>query len=171
MGDLRISLIRQVIRFSILRREHIRREKVTRRKWRLQRQDEKLRNGRGGSLWRRCLKIFMMTTMSQVRTRITTLIIGPGDRTRFSVLTANTRPTESIIDEYEHRDDHSIRNRDAEIAEIKAQLDTILDHVLPPTTPSNNSSNQPLKTVWAEKAIFSLKSPSSQKTHNAPSNN
>jgi hypothetical protein len=77
-------------------------------------------------------------------------------------------------DQGEQSDNHDQPDRgdrDSDLAEVKTQLDNILEHVYSFNLEINNSLNRPQQIAQVEKLIFSHKSPSSQKTHTAPSNN
>ena len=131
------------------------------KKWLLSEPNELKRNGFGRVILK---KVSQRTMETWKACSIYAVLIAEPimDRTRFSMLTGD-RAESSIHDFIPEREDMS-GNRDQQIAELKAQLDNVLDHVyFYHIILINISSNRLQLIARVEKQIFLLKFPYSQK--------
>jgi hypothetical protein len=121
-----MSLILPVILYSLLLREHIESERVMTKRWLHLERSEQKKNGFERVILKKAFR--RITEIGKVYSIYAVLIVEPIiDRTRFSMLTGD-RAESSIHDFIPEREDIS-GDRDLQIAELKAQLDNVLEHV------------------------------------------
>jgi hypothetical protein len=118
-----MSLILPVILYSLLLKEHIESEKVMTKRWLHLERSEQKKNGFERVILKKVFR--RITEIGKVCSIYAVLIAEPIiDRTRFSMLTGD-RAESSIHDFIPEISG----DRDQKIAELKAQLDNVLEHV------------------------------------------